>query len=423
MTALVRVAAALLLVFGLSGPLSAATPETLLRDRPVITVATQNQYFGADLAPLLGAPSDQVNARFLKILQSIAASDFPARARRQAREIARQRPDLVALQEVLALGCVNSTPTPPPQGGCDSPLIAGAWVDFLEVTLAAFEAIGAPYRAVGVVENLDTRGVVVKLEDGSALELPGLPLVVNDYQVFITALDRDVILAPKRIARRVRPVEFPEAVCRRSADGCNYALVVPLQLAVPGGVIDLTFERGFVGVDTRLRGHPYRFVDTHLEVPEPAPLFQAAQAAQLIAVLAATTPARRGLVVAGDLNSSPEDEPIDGDPAFPAPFDEIIVPPYQQLVEAGFTDAWTVRERLDPGFTCCQAADLLNPVSLLDQRIDVVFSRAAPSRAQVRVFGDRAFDRTRSGLWPSDHAGVAARLLFEPGPTTLASQR
>jgi endonuclease/exonuclease/phosphatase family metal-dependent hydrolase len=246
--------------------------------------------------------------------------------------------------------------------------------------------------------------------------------------VFISALDRDVILAPKGLAPRFRPVEFPAAACRRSGDGCNYAAVVPVQLAVPGGVIDLVFKRGFVGVDATLRGHRYRFVDTHLEVPEPAPgqlashFFQAAQAAQLIGVLGATTPPLRRLILSGDINSSPDDQPIPGPLPLPAPFDQGIVPPYQQLVEAGYSDVWTVRPRREPGFTCCQAADLMNRVSLLDQRIDVVFSRTAPDRALARVFGDRPIDRTRSGLWPSDHAGLAARLLFQPGGMLVAAE-
>jgi endonuclease/exonuclease/phosphatase family metal-dependent hydrolase len=193
-------------------------------------------------------------------------------------------------------------------------------------------------------------------------------------------------------------------------------------------VIDLSFARGFVAVDTRLRGQRYRFVDTHLEVEELEPgnpassFFQAAQAAQLIALLEATTPPRRQLLVDGDINSSPEDEPIGGPLPLPPPFDQGIVPPYQQFVEAGFDDVWTLRPRLDPGFTCCQAADLMNRVSLLDQRIDVVFSRTAPDRALARVFGDRPIDRTRSGLWPSDHAGLAARLLFQPGGMLVAAE-
>jgi endonuclease/exonuclease/phosphatase family metal-dependent hydrolase len=425
MTASARLALLLLLLVGLPAPLGAAQAS----GRPVIAVATQNQYFGADLTPLLLAPPDQVNAAFLKVLEDIAASDFPARARRQARAIARQRPDLVALQEVLTLGCVNSTPEPPPQGGCDNPLIAGALLDFLEVTLAAFEAIGSPYRAVAAVRNLDTRGVVVQLDGGGEIELPGLPLVVDGYQVFITAVDHDVILAPRRLARRVRPVAFPEVACQPSLDGCNYAVAVPVQLVVPGGVIDLSFARGFVAVDTRLRGQSYRFVDTHLEVEEPEPgnpassFFQAAQAAQLIALLEATTPPRRQLLVAGDINSSPEDEPIGGPLPLPPPFDQGIVPPYQQFVEAGFDDVWTLRPRLDPGFTCCQAADLLNEVSLLDERIDMVFTRTEPHRASARVFGKRPADKTRSGLWPSDHAGVGARLLFRPQPALLAAGR
>jgi endonuclease/exonuclease/phosphatase family metal-dependent hydrolase len=391
----------------------------------------QNQYFGADLSPLVAPPAGDPNAAFLGVLGNISLSDIPARAQRQAREIARLAPDLVGLQEVLALACVDPTPAQPPgqPSGCDDSRIAGAEVDFLELTLAALEGLGTPYRAVATVDNFDTRSVELQHSDGTVQPLPGLPLVVGDDLVFITALDRDVILASAEIAPRVRPVRFPRIGCRRSADGCNYAFVAPVSLVVPGGTIDLAFERGFVGVDLRFGGHPYRFVTTHLEIPEPAPgvpasaFFQAAQAAQLITVLKATTPARRRLILVGDTNSSPEDEPIPGPLPLRPPFDQGIVPPYQQFVAAGFTDAWALRARLDPGFTCCQAADLLNPVSSLDQRIDMVFTRDAPERAQMRVFGDRQIDRTRSGLWPSDHAGLAARLRFPSEAARVAAAR
>jgi endonuclease/exonuclease/phosphatase family metal-dependent hydrolase len=429
-TAMVRITAILLVLVSLPAQLRAASFEAAGRSRPIVGVVTQNQYFGADLTPLLAAPPDDVNAALLDVLEKMAATDFPARAQRQARAIARQRPDLVALQEVLALGCIDSAPMPPPEEGCHHPLIAGVVVDFLEVTLEALKSAGAEYRAVAAVENLDTRGLVFRLRDGTRLELPGLPLEINGYEVFITAVDRDVILARKQIVERVEPVEFPDEVCRRSLDGCNYAVALPLQLEVPGGTLDLSFERGFVAVDAKVPGHRYRFVNTHLETLQPVPddpasrFFQAAQAAQLISVLETTTTDSRNLIVAGDINSSPEDQPVPGPlPGLPPPFDQGIAPPYVQFIEAGFTDVWTLRSRPDPGFTCCQAPDLLNELSLLDERIDVVLTRDMLRRASAKVIGDRVADKTPSGLWPSDHAGVAARLLFWPGPAMVTAER
>ena len=53
-----------------------------------------------------------------------------------------------------------------------------------------------------------------------------------------------------------------------------------------------------------------------------------------------------------------------------------------------------------------------NPVSKLDERIDYVFVRDADVR-ECRVVGDQPEDRTRpGGIWPSDHAGVVARIEF-----------
>jgi endonuclease/exonuclease/phosphatase family metal-dependent hydrolase len=416
MRASFRLIAIALLILSWQSQQNAARSET----GPVIGVLTQNQAFGADLTPLVAAPPDEVDAALLDVLAAITATDVPARMRKQAQGIARQRPDLVGLQEVLALGCID--PAPAPGVGCDDPAFAGAFVDFLDLTLKALDAFGVHYEAVATVDDLDTRGVTITLDDGGTVELPGLPLTINGHQVYTTALDRDVILARKDLVQQVAPVEFPDALCRRSADGCNYAAVLPVQLAVPGGALDLNFERGFVAVDAKVRGQRYRFVDTHLEVPDFASgFFQAAQAAQLIAVLRATTPAARSLIVVGDINSSPEDEPVPGPLPLPPPFDQGLVPPYLQLVEAGFTDAWTLHPGRDPGFTCCQDADLRNRVSLLSERIDMVFSQQTPDQAWAKVFGDKPADKTPSGLWPSDHAGLTAKLRLAPAEALLAA--
>jgi len=64
------------------------------------------------------------------------------------------------------------------------------------------------------------------------------------------------------------------------------------------------------------------------------------------------------------------------------------------------------------------ASNLLNPVVDLYERIDFVFvGNTAQGTGQhpigpvyAEVIGDEQSDRTPSGLWPSDHAGIIARL-------------
>jgi endonuclease/exonuclease/phosphatase family metal-dependent hydrolase len=187
---------------------------------------------------------------------------------------------------------------------------------------------------------------------------------------------------------------------------------------ITSDLIRVSFERGFVGVDATVDSKSYRFVNTHLEIREPVPRqFQCEQAAELIETLA-DTPAGLSLIVVGDLNSSPEDEPVLGPLQLPAPCThQAMVPPYMQFVDAGYTDIWTLRPGDLPGFTCCQAPDLLNSRSMLDERIDFIFSAEAPAKVRrARVVGASVGDKTPPPgprLWPSDHGGVVATLVFE----------
>jgi hypothetical protein len=95
--------------------------------------------------------------------------------------------------------------------------------------------------------------------------------------------------------------------------------------------------------------------------------------------------------------------------------------PYWILTGAGYVDAW-LRKVGHPwrGYTCCQNETVNNVESLLDERIDLIFVRnetdfpAFPDLGPVRarVLGNRQRDKTPSGLWPSDHAGVFTRLII-----------
>ncbi len=389
------------------------TPDPALADdRAKIKVMTQNQYLGAALTPIVAA-ADPVtfNSAVIAALQSIAVNNFPERVQALAKTIADKSPDLVGLQEVFSFGCIEN-PSGSIRGACF--LFGAAFNDHLSATLNALAGQGANYYVAATVQNLTI--------PSGEFPFPGLPvfLDVDDDipELFVTVIDRDVILA--RINVVTSPVPF---VCAKpSVDGCNYdTIAVAMTLAGP-----INIERGFVGVDAVVKRDAFRFVNTHLEVqfpaPDPlAPAIQAAQATQLIASLnflaPPPAPGSRTLVV-GDINSSPTD------PLFPVPGSGPFHPPYQQLANgtnlfgtpfvAPYTDVWNLRpsKRKRPGFTCCQLADLSNPVSILDERIDVIFSLTLPTKGKAKVLNTKAEDKTASGLWPSDHASLDAKLKF-----------
>ena len=397
--------------------LSAVAPLLLLAAPPAnagndITVMTQNEYLGTDLTSLLQAPdAASFNAALVSALQQVAAAEFPKRVEDLARPIAKRKPHLVALQEVWSFHCVDLA-GPIPGYGCDDPSIAGAFNDHLSATLAALAASGAVYHAVATVENLDLRDV-------SLPGLPaGVPFEINGVPALLIALDRDVILARGDLVAAGH-VEHATIPCvRPSGDGCNFQTYI--EAVTPAG--PLKVERGFVAVDATVDGNGYRFVNTHLEIYQPDPsnpvsgFYQAAQAGELIQTLALTTPPDRTLIVAGDINSSPDHAGLPGPLPLPAPFDAGIATPYMQFAYGGFVDVWTAQEEPKDGFTCCQLSDLSNRVNLLNERIDMIFARDLPAAvkhvdlADKRITGETA--PPGSAVWPSDHAGLSAEILF-----------
>ena len=86
---------------------------------------------------------------------------------------------------------------------------------------------------------------------------------------------------------------------------------------------------------------------------------------------------------------------------------------YGSIIAAGYEDTWAAKHPSDPGLTCCQDADLLNPTSGLTERIDLVLTRDDIGVEEAARVGDDPADRLPSGLWPSDHAGVVVSLELE----------
>ena len=361
-----------------------------------IDVMTQNQYLGADIAPLIGAiGTPGFNDAVVTALEQITANRSQERLSKLAAQITQRRPHLVGLQEVWQFNCI---PAVPQLGGypCTDPSIAGAFQDHLTATTAA---LGDTYRTAARVENFSIQFFVIPPESATpelpaGTVVPGIPFFVNGVPAFLQVMDRDVILARSDVVA----TKVAYSCGRVSADGCNYDVDLPL-----GGLGSV--KRGFVAVDATVDTVDYRFVNTHLEVEAGGPIpgeIQAAQAFQLVSTVLPSTQLNRRLIIVGDMNSSPND------PASSLPT------PYTIFSTFGLYDTWLLRPGNVVGMTCCQLEDLSNQQTLLSRRIDLILSREMPRMVKgARLLGDVTADKTwppGRGLWPSDHASVAARL-------------
>lgn len=340
-----------------------------------ITVMTRNVYLGADLDPLVNAPSAaQIPFLAAEAFAQVRATNFPERAAGLAAEIAAARPHLIGLQEVERYRV--QSPGDAIIGGT-TPATTD-FLDFLPLLLNAIAARGLVYTPVVIQENQD-----VELPVFTGID-PGTGQPTFDD---IRLTDREVILARSDV-----PTSDPA--------GANYA--VNLSVTV-GGAVPVTILRGWTSVVAQVEGNVFRLVNTHLET-QVAPPIQLAQAQELLGMLA---PETRPVILVGDFNSA-----ADGSQTAT----------YGVIAASGFVDAWAQKHPRDPGYTCCHASDLISPLPTLDQRLDVVWLRnqftdrtgRIVGGVHLDILGEASSDRTPSGLWPSDHAGVVATLHLPP---------
>jgi hypothetical protein len=391
-----------LLIASLLGVASAAAAGPAKSKAPANTleVMTQNQYLGADIAPLIGAiGTDGFNAAVVKALAQISDNQTVARVTRLAGQISGRQPHLVGLQEIWKFTCI---PAVPELNGypCNDPAIAGAFNDHLAITTGA---LGASYAVAAIVQNF----TIESFEAAPGVVYPGIPFFINGVPAFLQVMDRDVILARADVTAEPYAYPCPSTPVpgkpdrnNVAVDGCNY--VIDLPLGALGSV-----RRGFVAVDATVDGALYRFVNTHLEVEAGGPIpgeIQAAQAYQLLDTVKGVPAPERKVLIVGDTNSSPDDLPS----TLPTPY--MLFTAYQMY------DAWLLRPGNVAGLSCCQAEDLLNRVSILYRRVDQIFTEQMPARVKdARLIGEVAADRLAPpglGLWPSDHSSVAAGLQY-----------
>jgi endonuclease/exonuclease/phosphatase family metal-dependent hydrolase len=156
---------------------------------------------------------------------------------------------------------------------------------------------------------------------------------------------------------------------------------------------DISVLRGWIAVDLKFRGKPYRLVDTHLEsINYPI------QIAQALELVNGPTIANVPVILAGDINSDA------------AGSDPVLSGSYQVLISGGFLDFWPIAHPLDPGFTNpLHGEDPYTQFTTPNQRIDVILVKPGGKGIEAQnifVIGKGADELTEHGFWPSDHAGV-----------------
>ena len=321
--------------------------------KPDVTVMSRNLYLGADIITLATAPDVNAEMDKVKALHAtIDQTNFALRAKAIAAEVKQRRPDVIGLQEVARYfrgadgvhDAINNARTP--------------IYDWLTLLQKQLKARGLSYRAVSRQDEID---VEAPSADGYDLRL---------------VLGNAVLVRTGKGAR----VKFLKDVHGTFSD----QLSVPL----PDGQT-LTLKRGFAGMDGRVAGRKFRFLDPHAEA------YSAELAGKQFAELLTTAARSRTLptIMAGDFNSDPA--ATGGGAAG-----------YLNVINGGF------KETGKRANTCCQDENLLNPVSKLDQWIDHIVVRPAAKVLRSVVVGAKPTDRI-GGLWPSDHAGVVATLRLK----------
>jgi endonuclease/exonuclease/phosphatase family metal-dependent hydrolase len=362
-------------------PNSTASRGTLDRTSPAtttcvgtISVMTQNMYVGTNDDSVLSAivngdPSDDLPA-LAYAAQVLQLTDFPARAKAMAREIARARPHAVGLQEVSLIDAdLNSL-------GIEFTY----HVDFLTTIMADLANRGLHYVVAATVNDIDVTPI------------PQIHLA-----------DRDALLVDK------------DRVKITSSGGQNYDY--NLGEVAPGIVL----TRGWVWANVVIDGAPYVFASTHLEGSAPLDIrgwLLAAQIGQLVGSLSTETP----VIVMGDLNDhpgSPMYETITG-----AGFTDAWAAlwpgtrGYTCCFSADLSDKFPhFTERIDYVFV----RGFGHPL----------FMRwfgypKAGLQGQISMVGEELWDRVPGPaypIWPSDHAGLVLNVFTSPAKSFSAASQ
>lgn len=372
-----------MVVAGLIFPLSSAIAKKGGNHKTQVKVMTRNLYLGADIFRVVIAaqsldPAAAVPEAVAEVFKIMQETNFNDRAEAIADEILKTKPHVIGIQEASTY--YFQTPSQPAKAD-------EVFIDFYSTLDAALKARGLYYDAYAI-ENADIE----------------MPMVDKDSIVGysdVRLVDHDMILVKKCL-------ESSEVVAQNYSNN--------LGLFIDETYVE--FTRGYLAVDVKIKGEEYRFVNTHLEVSSaPDSVFRIVQDAQMqellgiVNFLSLDNP--KQVVMVGDFNSSPDD--VEGKAFYPGVGLVSYVPPYMRAMDAGYLDSWLLQKKYDEGYTSGFDEYVSDPTAELTTRIDHVF--LGPNGYKIEkvksvVVGDEVKDITPNGLWPSDHAGVVAKIKF-----------
>jgi hypothetical protein len=325
------------------------------------TVMTYNVNEGTDFQQVVGATTlPQFLIGVGQILTQVEGTNPPERMQAVARQIVDTQPELLSIQEVDQWYTGTFDPA---AGTCGTMTLQ---YDMLQELLTDLAAQGGHYE------------VAVQVTQYAFPPTPGL-IPPSNY-ICVSVNDYNVILA-----RTDLPSWFFQWSNPQTGQFVN-------EVVLPTPVGPVPLPRSWASVNAEFFGHSFLFIDTHLESFDTG--IRELQGGELRA-----GPANSSLPVIIAMDSNAQ--------AFPQPQD----PTYVDFISAGYNDVWS---RLFPkraGLTCCQDEADNNPVSQLYQRIDLVLTLGKVKPWGAVLIGNNPRSRLPDGLWPSDHAGLAAGVV------------
>ena len=225
-------------------------------------------------------------------------------------------------------------------------------MSFLDILLKELRRRGLKYEAIAVNQNLD-------------IDVPASTGFILHFT------DRNIILAKKNSDFTISNIQSGQYEAHF--------------LAPIGGQLFIE-PRGWVSVDVKIDGRKFRLLTTRLDFDSEEVREQ--QAAELVQL---TNGVDLPLIITGDFGFDVNTNP----------------PPYLLFLNAGFKDAWTIAGE-GPGFTCCQDFDVLNLVSELSGRSDLILFRGNLEVKKIDIVGESQNDRASNALWRSNSTGIVA---------------
>jgi hypothetical protein len=324
---------------------------------------TYNVNEGTDYIELLNAKTlPQVLIAVGETITQVRATNPPERMAAVAAQILAANPSAVTLQEVdrWYTGTFN-----PMTQTCSGMTLE---FDMVQELLDALAAQGGHYQVA--VQALE-------------IAFPPTPGLIPPSNFICVALQNYNMILVRS--------DLPPSILQWTNPQSAYFTNI-VYLNSPIGVIPIT--RSWVSIDVQFKQNAFRFIGSHLESGDAT--IRDLQGGEL-----RTGPANTPQPVIIAMDSNAQAAPMPQDPA------------YLHFISAGYSDAWSKILPYTAGFSCCQAELDNNPVSQLYQRIDLILTLGNIEAKRIALYGADPSDRTIDGLWPSDHAGVAAWLKLQ----------